>query len=262
MNLNQTSLKIATTPIIAMASGKGGAGKTGMTLNLATLLANQGLKVLVFDGDMGLGNVDVQLGLTPHKDLGHVISGQATLEDVISKSERGFWVIPGRSGHEQLPFLTALEQRDILKDLRNVAGAFDVVLIDVAAGVGKEVLTFVDFADRTLLVTTPDPSSITDAYAVAKLLKVRYNKETCEVLVNNAGTDSEGRMTYEKMKTAADKFLGVDLPLVGIVPHDRQYATAVKMQKVAAQAFPNCDAVKALTSIAKKIAPKREQKAA
>ncbi len=262
MNLNETSLKISTTPIIAMASGKGGAGKTGMTLNLATLLTQQGLKVLVFDGDMGLGNVDVQLGMAPHKDLGHVIAGQATLEEVISKSERGFWVIPGRSGHEQLPFLTALEQRDILKELRNVAGAFDIVIIDVAAGVGKEVLTLVEYADRTLLVTTPDPSSITDAYAVAKLLKVRYNKATCEILVNNAGSEAEGRMTYEKIKTAADKFLGIDLPLVGIVPHDRQYAAAVKMQKIATQAFPNCDAVRALTTIAKKIAPKREKQAA
>lgn len=262
MNTEPLSVKTTTTPIIAFASGKGGAGKTSSCLNFATLLAKQGLKVLVFDGDMGLGNVDVQLGLTPEKDMGHVIQGTAQLEEVITKSEKGFWVIPGRSGHEKLPFLTAIEQRDILKQLRNAAGAFDVVFLDVAAGVGKEMLTFTAFADRTILVTTPDPSSITDAYAVVKLLKLRYDKESCEILINNAGSDAEGKMTYQKMKVAAEKFLQVDLPLLGMVPHDRQYAAAVKMQKLVTQAFPSSDAATAMEKIARTMLKDNRRKAA
>ena len=241
------------TPIIAIASGKGGAGKTSFTLNLATALADQGRKVLLFDADIGLANLDVQLGLATTKDLSDVIQGHSNLMGIMTKSERGFYVIPGRSGFEKAPFLTALERRNILTDLRDLAASFDVVLLDVAAGVDDEVLHFSKFADRTLLVTTPDPSSITDAYAVVKLLKMRHEKENCEVVINQAGDTIEGKNTYEKIRTAADKFLNIKLPLVGIVPYDRQYSSAVKMQQIAMVAYPACPSALKIKEIASKL---------
>lgn len=253
MNVNTERALLPTTPIIAIASGKGGVGKTSLTLNLATTLAKQGKKVLVFDGDLGLGNVDVQLGLMPEQDLSHVMKGHAELEDILLESDKGFHILPGRSGSETLPFLNALQRRDVLKKLRNLSGAFDVVFLDIAAGVNDEVLGLTNFADKTAIVATPDPSSITDAYAVVKLLKNKFDKTNCQVLVNQAATSDEGQRTYEKLQKAAENFLNLELPLLGVVPYDRDYSASVKMQKLTVQAFPNSKATQAIDLITKKL---------
>lgn len=250
------------TPIIAFASGKGGVGKTGMCLNTAAILAAQGHRILVFDGDLGLGNVDVQLGLAPEKDLSDVMQGTITLPEIIAKTDKGFDVIPGRSGSEKLPFLDALERRNILNDIRNISGMYDAVFLDIAAGVNDEVLNFANFADRTVLVVTPDPSSITDAYAVIKLMHTKYSKNNCEVLVNQAGGEIEGKKTYEKMHMASEKFLGIQVPLLGVIPHDRQYSMAVKMQELAMHSFPSCKAIERLGKIAKNLLIKQQSRAA
>ena len=241
------------TPIIAFASGKGGVGKTSLCLNTASVLTKMGKKVLVFDGDLGLGNIDVQLGMTPAKDLSHVLQGLAQLEEIVAKSDRGFHVIPGRSGAENLPFISALERRDILKKLRDLAGSYDAVLLDVAAGVNDEVLGFANFADRTVLVITPDPSSITDGYAVVKLLKHRYDKNNCEVIINQCATETEGDRTYSKIHTAAKEFLECDVPMLGMVHYDRDYSLAVKMQQLVTIAYPNAKSSNAIEEIAKKL---------
>lgn len=255
MNLTPASTQLdmvpARAPVIAIASGKGGVGKTSFTLNLARLLAKDGKRVLVFDADLGLANVDVQLGLAPEHDLGAVLRGDVSLKEIICPAtEMGFDVIPGRSGSENLPFTTSLERQNILRDLQDIAVGYDIVLLDVAAGVGDEVLTFARIADRTLLVVTPDPSSITDAYAVIKLLKIRHHKTNCELVINQAGNDVEGRQTYEKMRMAAEKFLQLDVPLVGVVPYDRNYAHAVRTQKLMVDAFPQTSAASILQKIA------------
>jgi flagellar biosynthesis protein FlhG len=238
-----------------VASGKGGVGKTSFVLNLAAAFAKKGIKTLVFDGDFGLANIDVQLGLAPEKDLSHVLSGTAALEDILVRSERGFTIIPGRSGNESLPFITILQQRDILKSLRNLSGAFDVVLIDVAAGVDDEQLALAHFADQVVILATPDPSSITDAYAMVKLLLKRYGDSKCRVVINSVASDTEGKLTYQKLNSATEKFLELTLPLVGMIPYDRQYAAAVKLQKLAIEAFPSTKAVERIKEIASKLMP-------
>lgn len=237
------------TPIIAIASGKGGAGKTSFTLNLCYQLAQKGKRVLVFDADIGLANIDVQLGISTMKDLSDVIQGFANLEDIIARSEKGFDIIPGRSGFEKQPFMTTLERRDILKRLRDLSGSYDFVFLDVAAGIDQEVLNFAKFADRAFLVVTPDPSSITDAYAVIKLLKTKHEKENCEIIVNQAGSLPEGKNTYAKLRMASEKFLQVNVPLLGIVPYDRQYSTAVKLQQLTSIAFPSSESATAIEKI-------------
>jgi len=245
------------TPIIAFASGKGGAGKTSLCLNTALLLAQQGRKVLVFDGDYGLANIDVQLGLTPQQDLSDVIEGRCTLEDILTKSDRGFWVLPGRSGAQSTSLINTLQKHDILKQLRNLSGAFDVVLLDVGAGVDDSVLGLTYTADRTVLVVTPDPSSITDAYAVVKLQQARYGNSNCQLLINQAGGQTEGQLTAEKIQKAANNFLQVQLPLLGIIPYDRQYAAAVKQQKLLVQAFPNSESAAALSHVVGQLVPRQ-----
>jgi flagellar biosynthesis protein FlhG len=247
MTLQNTSSK---TPIIAIASGKGGVGKTSFTVNLATAMAKSGKNILVFDADIGLANVDVQLGMSTTKDISHVLAGQCTLTDIIAKTPQGFSIIPGRSGFDRTPFMSPIERKELFNKLRDVAQHYDLLLLDVAAGLDAEVLGFTTFADRTILVTTPDPSSITDAYAVIKLLKQKYDKQNCMAMINQAGSVAEGKATYKKLATAADRFLGVQLPILGIIPHDRQYSAAVKMQQLSIIAFPNCDASVAIRKVA------------
>lgn len=250
---------LPTTPIIAVASGKGGVGKTSLSVNLATALAQQKLNVLVFDGDFGLANLDVQLGLAPARDLSDVMNGKATLEEIIIKSERGFSLIPGRSGASNLPFMNTLEQKGILNQLKHLSGAFDLVLIDVAAGLDEQVLGLCAYADRTLLVTAPDPSAITDAYALLKLLKMRHHYAACELVINQAGSQTEAQRTAEKLQTAARTFLGLELPHLASVPYDREFSTAVKMQTIALQAFPNAKASTALSQLATNLREQLQQ---
>ncbi|MBI1363336.1 MAG: AAA family ATPase [Proteobacteria bacterium] len=239
--------------LVAIASGKGGVGKTSLTLNIARTLSKLGKKVLVFDADLGLANVDVQLGVTPVSDLSHVIRGDKTLRDVITKTPAGFDIIAGRSGSEDLPFTTSLDRRNILRDLQDLTNIYDLVMLDVAAGVGDDVLAFAQFAQRTVLVVTPDPSSITDAYAVIKLLKVRHDTQNCEILVNQANGLTEGKKTYEKLKMASAKFLGIDLKLLDIMEYDRNYTMAVRLQQLVSDAFPHTKATEAMQGLARKV---------
>lgn len=255
---NQLHMATERAPLIAIASGKGGVGKTSLTLNLARSLAKAGKKVLVFDADLGLANIDVQLGLNPERDLSDVIKGKATLMEVITHaSDVGVDIIPGRSGSHELPFTTSLDRQNILRDITDLARSYDVVLLDVAAGAGDEALVFSRFADRTLLVVTPDPSSITDAYAVIKLLKVRHNCTNCEVVINQASNDVEGRSTYEKMRMAAERFLKVHVPLAGVVPYDRNYGFAVRTQTLLTDAFPNGASTKVIADLAQNLHKKQ-----
>lgn len=240
--------------IVAIASGKGGVGKTSLTLNLARAAAKDGKKVLVFDADLGLANVDVQLGINPTHDLSTAISGKATLADIVTPApQAGFDVIAGRSGSETLPFTTALERRGLLKQLEVLAEHYDLILLDIAAGVGDEVLNFANMADNTLLVVTPDPSSITDSYALIKLLNKRHHKNTCRVLVNQPSSATEGRKTYEKIRVAAEKFLGLKVPLFGIMPYDKNYLLTVRQQTLMVDSFPHLEGAENLLALAKNL---------
>lgn len=236
--------------IFAFASGKGGVGKTSLVLNLATLMARQQKRILVFDGDFGLANVDVQLGLVSRRDLSHVLAGTATLQDIIVKAEQGFWVVPGRSGNNKLPFMTAMEQHGILDQLKSLAVDYDAVLIDVPAGLDNTVLNLCAFADKTIVVTTPDPSAITDAYALIKLLYRQRDINTCQLLMNQAGGMLEGRQACKKITEAARHFLKLDIPVLQNIPYDRNYAIAIKMQEVPVIAFPTGKSSEALAALA------------
>jgi|TARA_Y100001960_G_scaffold329945_1_gene422619 flagellar biosynthesis protein FlhG len=253
MSQNQLNLKQNRGKIIAIASGKGGVGKTSLTLNMSRTLAKQGKRVLILDGDLGLGNVDVQLGLTPSKDLSHVIAGSAKLQDVIMKTPLGFDIIPGRSGSDTLPFLTNIERHNVVKELLEIAQNYDYILLDIAAGVGDEILVFARFADYTALIATPDPSSITDAYAVIKMLKLRHDITNCKIIINQATSEVDALRTYEKLKIATDRFLQIDTPLVGYVTQDTNYMQAVRMQKLTVDAFAHLNIARLIENVASKL---------
>lgn len=254
------------TPIYAIASGKGGVGKTSLTLNLATILAQQGHNVLLLDGDTGLANLDVQLNVQPERDLAHVLANQATLSDILlpipqSPTTKGsITLIPGRAGHAGLTSVTQPQLTTLLTDLHTLSSGsrntdngsrFSITLIDVAAGIAPAQLLMCAQATSTLLVTTPDPSSLTDAYALIKLLWQQHGTSNTRLIVNQA-SKTEAAAVHTRLTTAAEKFLQLPpLPFLTHVPSDKLYATAVKSQQIAALTYPQSTAVEALESLAK-----------
>lgn len=235
--------------LYAIASGKGGVGKTGITVNLATLLARKGRKVLVFDGDTGLANLDVQLNIKPERDLAHYITGQFALRHVITKTPQGFDFIAGRAGHQGLVNLPLPKLTTILNELRAMGDTYDTILLDVAAGVAPQALILCAQADATLLIATPDPSSLTDAYALIKLMWQDNATANAHLIVNQA-TERDAAQVHQRISGAMQQFLRLPaIKLLGHVPPDRLYATAVKSHQLACEAFPSCPAVKALSEI-------------
>jgi flagellar biosynthesis protein FlhG len=242
------------TPVFAIASGKGGVGKTSLTLNLAALLAKSGHKVLLMDGDTGLANLDVQLNINPEKDLSHVLAGQATLAQIATAvpalaAKGSVTLLPGRAGHASLANMAQPSLTSLMGQLRALAQGYSVALVDVAAGVAPAQLLMCAQADTTLLVTTPDPSALTDAYALVKLMWQQHATANAQLIVNQA-TVREAATIHGRLTTAAENFLQIPtIPLLGNVPADRLYATAVKSHQLAAIAFPQSPAVEALHEI-------------
>ena len=245
-------------PVYAIASGKGGVGKTSLTLNLATTLARHGHRVLLLDGDTGLANLDVQLNVQPERDLAHVLAGQATLEDIslpipqlTSPKGGSVTLLPGRAGHLGLTNVTQPQLTSLLTDLQTLANSkYTIALIDVAAGVAPAQLIMCAQSAATLLVSTPDPSSLTDAYALIKLLWQQNGVANTRLIVNQAST-REAQQVHTRLSTAAEKFLGLPpLPLLGYVPADRLYTAAVRAQQIAALTYPQSTAVAAIETLA------------
>lgn len=240
---------LVSTPTYAFASGKGGVGKTGLVVNLATLLAKKGSKVLIVDADFGLANTDIQLGLQPKHDLADVLSGSQKLTDIVCYKTDNLALIPGRSGDTQLAYMSILEQQRILSDLSTLAQQFDMVFIDMPAGLDTKTLTLCSHAHATIVITTPDPSAITDAYALIKLLKNQVNCTNAQLIINNTNGALEAKRTGQKITEALKQFLNLDIPIMGTIPADKHFAAAVKMQQLAAEAFPNSPATLALEKL-------------
>jgi flagellar biosynthesis protein FlhG len=238
--------------IIAVASGKGGVGKTFFSITLTQALARMGKKVLLFDGDLGLANVDVQLGLMPKRDLNDVIRGRLSLDKVIQPYEDGgFDIIAGRSGQASLSALPS-QRLAILRDqLIDVSDSYDVVVIDLGAGVDRTVRLFSATATRTLLVTTDEPTSLTDAYAFIKLGSAAGMSKNVSIVVNQAGSASEGEKTYKTLLKACENFLRLSPPLAGMVRLDPRVKETIRHQTPLLTRSPNTEAAADVEKIAK-----------
>lgn len=245
--------KPGTGKIYAIASGKGGVGKTGFTINLAAALTKLGKKVLVFDGDTGLANLDVQLNVKPEKDLAAALIHNAPLAELVTPTPHGFALIAGQAGHTGLANLPQGKLTALLNELRELTQNYDVILLDVAAGIAPQALLLCAQADATLLITTPDPSSLTDAYALIKVLWQTHGVSNSLLVVNQA-SPTEAKDVHTRLTTATENFLKLPpLPHLGTIPADSSYAQAVRLHRVAFQAFPNCAAVKAVEDIATRL---------
>lgn len=229
--------------IIAVASGKGGVGKTWLSITLSHLFARSGRKVLLFDGDIGLANVDVQLGLTPENDLGSVFFGDKDLKDVVTKyPEGGFDVIAGRSGSASLASLSAARLEKLRSQIFDSAKSYDIVLIDLGAGVEQYVQFLSSIASRCAVVVTDEPTSLTDAYAFIKLCSSNSPVPEIGVVINQASTQKEGEMTFAALHKACVSFLKVSPPLLGVIRRDNKVKDAIRHQASLVTRAPNCTA--------------------
>ncbi len=206
--------------IISIASGKGGVGKTLTTVNLATTFAREGKRVTIFDGDLGLANVDVVLGLTPRYTIADVLEHNVAIENIVLDGPYGIKVIPSSSGLTKLTELSFSAKVGLLDQISHVAANSDILLIDTGAGIGSDVLHLNSLAHENVVVTTCEPHAITDAYAFIKVMSREYGKKRFSFLINMVGSQADGLKVFERLSEVSERYLGVELSLIGIIPLD------------------------------------------
>lgn len=236
---------------IAVASGKGGVGKTWFSITLAHAFANRGQRAVLFDGDLGLANVDIQLGLMPNRDLGAVVEGSVTLKSAAQRyADGGFDVIAGQSGSGGLAGLSQQRLADLRAALGELAADYDKVILDLGAGLERPIRMLAVQAGTILVVTTDEPTALTDAYAFIKTIRAARPGADVRIVVNMARTKREGERTYETLLKACRNFLKFNPPLVGIVRQDRMVRDAIRAQTPLLRRAPSSDAAKDVEAIA------------
>ncbi|MCP5372604.1 MAG: P-loop NTPase [Hyphomicrobiales bacterium] len=246
--------------MVAVASGKGGVGKTWFAITLAHALARSGRRVLLFDGDLGLANVDIQLGLMPKHDLSAVVSGRLTLAQAASRyDDGGFDIIAGRSGSGRLANIGTSRLQMLNEDMALVAASYDMVIVDLGAGVERSVLQLADSAGTCVVISTEEPTSLTDAYAYIKVTHMERPGTDLQIVVNMANSTREGERTYATLHKACEGFLKISPPLLGVVRRDRRVREAIRSQVSTLTRSPNTEAVADVEAIAKKLSQALER---
>ncbi|MDX9741510.1 MAG: MinD/ParA family protein [Gammaproteobacteria bacterium] len=238
--------------VIAVTSGKGGVGKTNVSANLGTALAMSGRRVLLMDADLGLANVDVLLGLQPVYNLFHVISGERSLEDVMVPGPAGMQVIPASSGLKGMAELSHLEHVGLVRAFSELRFPPEVLVVDTAAGISDSVVTFSKAAHEVLVVVCDEPSSITDAYALIKLLNREHGLFRFRIVANMVRTAQEGSELFRKLTRVTDRFLDASLDYAGAIPHDEYMRKAVQKQRTVVEAYPRSRAALAFSKLAQR----------
>lgn len=239
--------------VFAIASGKGGVGKTNASVNLAVSLSRLGKRVMLMDADLGMANVDVLLGLQPSHNLSHVINGERTLAEVLEEGPEGMQIIPAASGVSKMASLSQAEHAGLIQAFSEFTGKLDILLIDTAAGISDSVTTLAAAADEVIVVVCDEPASITDAYALIKVLNTQQKVTRFQVLANMVRSPDEGRNLYRKLYAVCDRFLDVNLHFLGSVPQDEMLRKAVQKQRPVVQAFPGSLSSRAFEKISKEL---------
>jgi flagellar biosynthesis protein FlhG len=241
------------TRTIAVTSGKGGVGKSNVALNLAILLSAGGSRVALVDADMGLANIDVLADVDVRANLSHVIGGTRRLEEIVLDLPSGVQLVPGANGLANLAHLSDFQRTQLVRQLSALEADNDVIIIDTAAGIGPDVLQFAASADNALLVTTPEPTAITDAYALAKVLHRGGYAGQMSLLVNFATDRHEARTTFQRISGVARQFLGAAIYDAGYVLDDPKIREAVRRREPFVLAFPRCAASRCMAALATKL---------
>jgi flagellar biosynthesis protein FlhG len=226
------------TRVMAVTSGKGGVGKTNIVANLGYALTKMGKRVLIFDADLGLGNLDVLLGIAPRYNLAHVINGDKSLEEIVISGPGDLQILPASSGVQALTRLSHEQQFRILKHLNRLIEGYDIFLIDTAAGISTNVLYFVASAQEIIVVVTPEPTAITDAYALMKVLSIKYHERHFKLIVNAANSVNEADETYRQLSMVSSRFLDIQMEYLGKVLLDDNVKRGVRCQTMVSEFAP------------------------
>ncbi len=226
------------TRVYSITSGKGGVGKTAVTANTAVALSKMGKKVLILDADLGLANIDVVFGLAPKYNLNHFFAGEQELSAILVEGPSGVKILPAGSGVQNFTRLDSLQKQRLLDGLDLMHNDFDFVLIDTEAGISENVTYFNTAAQEILVVTTPDPTAITDAYALMKLLSTQYHEKRFNLVVNQVQNDEEALDVYRKLTMVSNRYLDISIDFLGSIPADRQMIDAIRKQRVIVDLYP------------------------
>ena len=239
--------------VLSVTSGKGGVGKSNVVVNLALALANRGKKVLIVDADLGLGNIDVLLGLTPDYTLNDVFSGKKRLEEIVVEGPGGIKIIPAGSGVPEFTSLGLQDRVKIMDELDALEEDFDILIVDTEAGISDNVTYFNTASQEIVVVVTPEPTSITDVYALIKLLATRHSERYFKVLVNMAKDTDDALQVFAKLSNVTSRFLDISLDYLGCVLKDDSLVDAVKSQKPVLELFPEAPCSGCFTTLARRV---------
>lgn len=240
--------------VIAVTSGKGGVGKTSFTVNLALALADYGQRVVILDGDLGLANVDIAFGLTARYTIEHLLSGEKTIEQILLKGPRGIGIIPGGSGVQGLANLDRDKLKNVIANLGRLEKIADLLIIDTGAGLSHTVTNFLQAADDIIMVITPEPTALTDAYGLLKSLKQEAGEVPIHVVINKVQTETDALTTFKRLETAVRKFLNGSINYMGWVYDDPLVGRSVMKQEPLGISYPESSAYHCIQWIAGKVA--------
>jgi flagellar biosynthesis protein FlhG len=252
VHTNETGENARTTRIVTVTSGKGGVGKSNFSLNFALTLQKLGKRVLIFDADIGMANIDVLMGTSAPYNLYHLLKREKSIWDIIHQGPLGIHFIAGGSGFKDLLNLSDGELDYFGDQVGKLHGHYDLILFDTGAGLSKETLKFIVAAQETVVVTTPEPTSITDAYALIKMVKAMNHEVDFKLVVNRATDNREGKQTADKIGLVARQFLEMEIPVLGVVLDDANVTKAVKKQVPFTLAYPGGDAARGIEEIARR----------
>lgn len=238
---------------IAVTSGKGGVGKTNIVANLAVAFRRLNKEVMIMDADLGLSNIDIIFNIAPKYNINHVINGQMDLKDVIVEGPLGIKILPASSGVQELTSLDEFQRLRIIEEFDLLKEDIDILLIDTAAGISSNVAFFCTASQDIIVVTNPEPTAITDAYALIKVLFTRYQEKDFRLLVNSARNSREAFDVFKRLSIAVERFLNISIDYLGFLPFDRSVQNAVRQQRPFIEIYPECDASKNVMDIALKL---------
>jgi flagellar biosynthesis protein FlhG len=239
--------------VIAVSGGKGGVGKTNVAINLSVALAEAGKRVVILDADFGLANIDVLLGLHSTKTIEDVLAGDCSLQEVMLTGPAGIKIIPASSGTRRLTMLSSLEHAGLIRAFSDIAEQLDVLIVDTAAGISDSVVNFVSAAHEVLLVVCNEPSSITDAYAMIKLLNRDFDRSRFRIVANMVADDTEGRQLFDALNNVCRQFIDVALVYAGAIPFDQQLRDAVRQRRPVILNAPSSRSARALRELGEKL---------
>ena len=247
--MNKSSLRV-----LAVSSGKGGVGKTTIVANLACALSKRGKKVLVVDTDLGLNNIDILLGLTSKKHIGHVLSGKSNVEDIILHGPEGIHVLPAGNGLQELTQLEPEKKMTLMGELDRISGDYEFLIFDTSAGISSNVTFFCSAAHEIFLIATTEPTSLMDVYALMKVLHTKHSQKNFRLIINSVSSEREAQGVYRNLTAVADRFLnGVYVEYLGYILRDPNVSKAIRQQKAFLEIYPFSKFSRCMNELAEKI---------